>query len=74
MQAEVIIVNSKKINSKMLRGCSDLMTPKQVQDILQIGRGKMYKLINSNQLKVLRIGREYRIPKVYLLDYLNENA
>lgn len=67
-------MNSKKLNSKMLRGCSDLMTPKQVQDILQIGRGKMYKLINNNQLKVLRIGREYRIPKAYLLDYLNENA
>ncbi len=62
------------LTKKSLSACPDLMTPKQVQNILHIGRGKMYKLINEQQLKTLRIGREYRIPKAFLLNYLNKNA
>jgi len=64
----------RKLTAAMLRGLPDLMTTEQARAVLQIGRGKMYKLINMQQLKVLRIGQNYRIPKAYLLDFLNENA
>ncbi len=64
----------RKLTAAMLRGLPDLMTTEQARSVLQIGRGKMYKLINMQQLKVLRIGQNYRIPKAYLLDFLNENA
>ena len=63
-----------KLTAAMLRGYPDLMTPEQARAILQIGRGKMYKLIREQSLKTLRIGQNYRIPKAYLLDFLNENT
>jgi excisionase family DNA binding protein len=67
-------VVKNKLTASMLRGLPDLMTPEQARSVLQIGRGKMYKLINMQKLKVLRIGQNYRIPKAYLLDFLNDNA
>lgn len=67
-------MNCKKLNLKMLRGCSDLMTPQEVQNVLHIGRSTMYKLLKSKELLSIRVASKYLIPKAYLLDYLNENA
>jgi excisionase family DNA binding protein len=64
----------RKLTASMLRGLPDLMTTEQARAVIQVGRGKMYKLINMQQLKVIRIGKNYRIPKAYLLDFLNDNA
>ena len=41
--------------------CS-VYTVKDVQEILKISRTAAYKLINSNQFPVIRIGRSVRIP------------
>ena len=65
---------NNKLTAAMLRGYPDLMTANQARKVLQIGRGKMYKLIQEKQLKVLRVGGNYRIPKAYLLDFLNKTA
>lgn len=67
-------MNDRKLTASILRGLPDLMTTEQARAILQIGRGKMYKLINMQELKVLRIGQNYRIPKAYLIDFLNKKA
>ena len=48
----------------MLRHCPDLMTVKDVQTVLNIGRTTAYKLVESGELPTLRIGRIYRIPKI----------
>jgi excisionase family DNA binding protein len=60
-----------KITSAILRNYPDLMTVCDVQKILQIGRTKTYELLKSGQIRSLRVGTTYRIPKVYLLEYLN---
>ena len=52
----------------------DLMTVKDIQDVLQIGRSMAYKLLQSGQLRALRIGSTYRIPKANLIDYINGNS
>lgn len=41
---------------------------------LEIGRNSAYKLINNGSIKSLRIGRNIRIPKIYLLDYLTTES
>ena len=48
----------------------DLLTVKQLQDILSIGRSKAYSLLHSSELRYITIGRQIRIPKKYLMDYL----
>jgi excisionase family DNA binding protein len=65
---------STKLTAAMLRGYPDLMMASDIQKILQIGRTKAYDLLRNEKIRSLRIGAEYRIPKVFLLEYLNENA
>lgn len=54
----------------MFENFPDLLTVKQLQDILSIGRSKAYSLLHDGELKSITIGRQIRIPKRYLLDYL----
>ena len=41
---------------------SKVYTVKEVQDILKLSRTAAYKLINSQQFPIIRIGRSVRIP------------
>lgn len=52
----------------------DILTVKQIQDILSIGRSKAYSLLHSGELKYITIGRQIRIPKKFLLDYLFDSG
>lgn len=40
--------------------------------ILQIGRNSAYELVKSGQIRSIYIGKNIRIPKQALLDYLNQ--
>lgn len=40
--------------------------------ILQIGRNSAYELVKSGQIRSIHIGKNIRIPKQALLDYLNQ--
>lgn len=56
----------------MLEQFPDILTVKQLQDILSIGRSKAYDLLHNGELQYITIGRQIRIPKKYLLDYLQK--
>ena len=56
----------------MLEQFPDILTVKQLQDILSIGRSKAYDLLHSGELQYITIGRQIRIPKRFLLDYLQK--
>ena len=43
-------------------GCK-VYTVKDIQEMLKISRTAAYKLINSNQFPIVRIGRSVRVPK-----------
>lgn len=58
----------------MLENYSDVLRIKDIMDILEIGRNSAYKLISNGSIKSLRIGRNIRIPKIYLLDYLTTES
>ena len=58
-------------NSRYIDEYSDVLTPEEVMSILGIGRNSVYKLLKSKELKSIKIGKLYKIPKNYLLKYLN---
>ena len=37
-----------------------------------IGRNTAYKLLKSNEIKHIRVGRKYKIPKRHIIDFLLE--
>lgn len=52
----------------------DILTIEQLQEALHIGRSMAYFLIRSDQIKSLRIGKAIRIPKKYLIDYVQSQC
>ena len=49
----------------------DILSVQDIQQILSIGRNSAYRLIQDGRIRSVRIGRCIRIPKQFLLDFLN---
>lgn len=45
---------------------SEYLTPREVMDLLYIGKNTLYKLLNSGELKGSRIGRQWRVRRANL--------
>lgn len=56
----------------MLENCPDVCTIADVQNILQIGRTKAYKLVTSGQIRSIKIGSSIRIPKTAILEFIEK--
>lgn len=54
----------------MLREYPDVLDIKQLSMALNISKKTAYKLIQDGAIYNLKIGREYRIPKVSVIQYL----
>lgn len=53
-----------------LQQYKDVLTITDIMEILHIGRNNAYKLVNSGAFRILKIGKQIRIPKVSLEKYL----
>ena len=56
----------------MLEQFPNILTVKDLQVILSVGRSKAYAILHSGELQYITIGRQIRIPKKFLLDYLQK--
>ncbi len=57
------------------RSFDDLPLTLRVEDlmpILGIGRNTAYELVRSGQIRSIRIGKQLRIPKQALIEYLSD--
>ncbi len=59
--------------NRLFRQYPDLLSVKDVQKALRVGRSTAYKLLESGELKSFRIGAIYRIPKPYLMEYIRKH-
>ena len=46
----------------------------ELMPILGIGRNTAYELVRSGQLRSIRVGRQIRVPKNALIDFLAGNG
>ena len=51
---------------------TEVLTPKQLQELLQIGRKQTYELINRNEIASIRIGKSIRIPRHAVDEFLSK--
>ncbi len=58
---------------KSIEDIPALFTVEELMSILGIGRTKAYELIRFGQIRSIRIGRQLRISKPDLLDYLDNH-
>jgi len=54
----------------MLHDYDDILTVDELMELLKIGKNTAYQLINSGQIKSIRIGRTHRIPKKCVIEYI----
>ena len=52
----------------------DVVTFEDVCNMLSLSRNTVYTLLRKKKIKNKKIGRVYRIPKRYVIEYINENC
>lgn len=57
----------------MFENYPDIVSVKQLQTMLGIGKSTAYVLLTSGQIKSIRIGRVYKIPKINVINYINKS-
>ncbi len=59
--------------TNLISNYPDVLSVRDLQNILRIGRSATYTLLKENKIKTLKIGKRYIIPKQSVIDYLNIN-
>ena len=49
----------------------DVVSIKELTVMLNIGKNTAYELLKSGELKSIKIGKQYRIPKQFVIEYLS---
>ena len=62
------------IDNKLLSDCPDVMTIRDLQRALQIGRNTAYAIIRNNTIQSFKIMGQIRITKSAVLDFLCESC
>ena len=54
----------------MLNKYPDVLNVKQLCEVLDIGKNTAYKLLKNGEIKSVKIGHVYKIPKKYVKEYI----
>lgn len=49
---------------------TDILTVKEVAEILMIGKNQVYDLLQTGAVKAFRIGRIWKIPRLSVEEYI----
>lgn len=52
----------------------DVVSFDQMREMLHIGRNKAYTLIEQKKIRSIRIGRRHKIPKISVIEFLNQDS
>lgn len=52
----------------------DVLTPKEAQVFLRLGRNATYELLKNGAIRNIRLGQKFLIPKEALRDFLDVNG
>ena len=51
-----------------------VLSVEDIADTLAIGRNKAYILVNSGQIKSLKVGHHYRIPRDAFIEFIMQGT
>ena len=63
-------ISTQDIYRIVFKEYPDVMDVKQVSELLGVSTKTVYKLIREGSLPALKVGREFRIPKVILMKHM----
>jgi excisionase family DNA binding protein len=53
---------------KSIHDYRDLLNVDEVAEICRVHRSTIYKLIKSGKIHAIKLGREFRVPKIYIIE------
>lgn len=56
-----------------MMGMSELLTVKEVAEMLKTSRVQVRKMIQSGELLAVKVGREYRIPLASIKEFIGNH-
>ena len=65
-----MVMTGNQIYRAMLKEYPDILDMKQVCQALAISKKTAYRLLKEGNLTGIKVGREYRVPKINMLNYL----
>lgn len=66
-------LNSKTEEKSMFAEYGDIVSIEDVMNMLHIGRSNVYKLLREKEIKYVRIGVKYIIPKKSIIEFIEKN-
>lgn len=62
----------KELYKMMFTDYPDIVTVKQLREMLGVSRALAYKLISNGEIHAVKIGTALKIPKVSVINYVTE--
>ena len=64
-------LSNQEIYRTVFKDYPDVLDVKQVSRLLGVSTKTVYRLLRNGSLDSLKIGREFRVPKVNVMKYVN---
>lgn len=58
----------------MFESYEDILTIRDVADILKVGTTQVYKIVRSGELKAFKEGKDWKISKPALVEYVAQRS
>ena len=55
----------------MFNNTKDILTLKELQELLHIGKNTALKLVQSGEIEAFRVGKQWRVMKESIVKYMN---
>lgn len=56
----------------MLNNTKDILTLKELQELLHIGKNTALRLVQSGEIEAFRVGKQWRITKDSMIKYIRK--
>jgi excisionase family DNA binding protein len=63
-------IATQELYSAVFKDYPDVLDVKQVSQLLRVSTKTVYRLLRSGTLESLKVGREFRVPKVNVMKYV----
>ena len=64
------IKQTEKERVTMLNNTKDILTLKELQELLHIGKNTALRLVQSGEIEAFRVGKQWRIARENVIRYL----
>ena len=61
-----------RVQRRRIPAAQDIVTVRQLREMLGISRQLAYDLINDGELQAIKIGNSFKIPKVSVINFVTE--